>query len=214
MKRLSVLVGAIAAAIAASACCILPLILGTASAGSVGLRAVLTPYRPYLVALTLMPLGAGFYFTYRTEKAACGADGSSAAERTLGMKRLSKTMLWLITLFTIFSMAYPEIAAYRVHSQANSIPVGTASDKAKTVVFTVGKMTCEECTLSIAKAVKNTPGVYNAKVDFASKHAAVRYDEQRVSVPEIRKAIEKTGFPVLGKTVGEKEVENDPSLGL
>ena len=46
MQKFSLLVGAVIAAIAASACCILPLLLGAASVGAVGLSAALTPYRP------------------------------------------------------------------------------------------------------------------------------------------------------------------------
>ncbi len=53
MKKAAVILGAVVAAVAASACCILPLILGVASAGTLGLSAALTPYRPYLVSLTL-----------------------------------------------------------------------------------------------------------------------------------------------------------------
>src|SRR5258708_17809865 len=116
MKRIAVLVGAIFASIAASACCILPLMLGAASAGSVGLSAALAPYRPYLMGLTVLLLGAGFYFTYRPEKAACGPDGRCGTAKTRGMKRLSKGMLWLVTLFTVSSMVYPWIASYQVKS--------------------------------------------------------------------------------------------------
>ncbi|HXG24487.1 MAG TPA: hypothetical protein VNJ09_08045 [Chthonomonadales bacterium] len=54
MKRFAILISAVFAAIAASACCILPLILGAARAGSVGLGAALAPYRPYLMGLTLL----------------------------------------------------------------------------------------------------------------------------------------------------------------
>lgn len=52
MKKASLMFGVIVAAIAASSCCILPLVLGVASAGTLGLGAALEPYRPYLIVLS------------------------------------------------------------------------------------------------------------------------------------------------------------------
>ena len=57
MQKFSLLVGAVIAAIAASACCILPLILGMASAGSIGLGAAL-PLIAQRVRFTFLLLGA------------------------------------------------------------------------------------------------------------------------------------------------------------
>src|SRR5262249_30120891 len=90
-------------------------------------------------------------------------------------------------------------------------PVVAVVPSEKSVVFVIGNMTCEECTLSIVKALKSTPGVYEAKVDFASRRATMRYDPKRVTVAALRKAIENTGFSVAEprkKSVGEKKVEN------
>ena len=194
MKKVSLLVGAVFAAIAASACCILPAILGAASAGSVGLSAAFAPYRPYLIGLSVLLLGAGFYFTYRPEKAACGPAGSCATEKTRGHKRLSKGMLWLVTLFTIGSMAYPEIAAYRVCKAAVTAPPLAVVPSSKTAVILVGNMTCAECTLSIVKALKATPDVYDARVDFTAKQAVVRYDRKKVRTANLQDAIRRSGF--------------------
>ncbi len=62
-KRFLPLVGGVVAAVAASSCCILPLGLGVASAGSLSLDAALAPCRPYLIALTLLMLAGAFYPT-------------------------------------------------------------------------------------------------------------------------------------------------------
>src|SRR5688572_26172571 len=94
MKQLMTLIGAGFAAVAASACCILPAVLGITGAGALGLSSALTPYRPYLMGLTALLLGAAFYFTYRPAKAACDADGPCATDKTVGVQRFSKAMLW------------------------------------------------------------------------------------------------------------------------
>jgi mercuric ion transport protein len=190
------LLGGVVAAVAASSCCILPLLLGAASAGSVGLGAAMAPYRPYFMALTVLLLGGAFYFTYRPRKAGCETDccGTNAGRS----QRVHRALLWVVTLFTVGALAYPNIAAYRVRNAAKAaLPVAVAAT-ASTAVFAVGNMTCAECTLPIVKALKATPGVYDAAVDFSAKRATVRYDASKISGPELRKVIEKTGFPVMG----------------
>lgn len=190
------LLGGVVAAAAASSCCIVPLLLGAASAGSVGLGAALAPYRPYFMALTVLLLGGAFSFTYRPQKAGCETEccGTNAVR----VRRVHRALLWVVTIFTVAALAYPNIAAYRVRNAAKAaLPVAVAPT-ASTAIFSIGNMTCAECTLPIVKALKATPGVYDAAVDFTAKRATVRFDASKVSEPKLRKVIEKTGFPVIG----------------
>jgi copper chaperone CopZ len=197
MKNLGLfpLLGGLLAAVAASSCCILPLILGAASAGSMGLGAALAPYRPYFIALTVLLLGGEFYFTYRPRKAGCetGCCGTNAGRS----QRAHRAMLWVVTLITVAALAYPNIAAYRVRTASKAPLPAVGAATANTAVFSIGNMTCKECALPIVKALKATPGVYDSKLDFASKHATVRFDAKRIALAEIRKVIENVGFPVV-----------------
>jgi len=201
MKKATLLIGAVFAAIAASACCILPLVLGAASAGTVGLGAALAPYRPYLMGLTLLLLGAGFYFTYRPARASGdGSDRCSTADccatgKTARTKRLSKAVLWAITVFTLGAMAYPWIAEYRARASASTGPAVVTPATARTALFTIPSMDCAACAVQIADALQKTPGVYDAQVDYDTKRATVRYDAGRVDVAKLRQAIDRTGFP-------------------
>jgi mercuric ion transport protein len=206
------LVGGLVTAIAASACCILPLLLGAASAGSVGLSAALAPYRPYFISLTVLLLGGAFYLTYRPGKVGCETDCCDT--KSVRARRVNKALLWLVTVFTVGALAYPEIA-YRVRKATAYSSALAIVPSSKTAVFTVGNMSCAECTISIVKALKKTPGVYDARVDFASKRATVRYDASRVSEVSLRKAIERTGYSVSRidkQTAGEKTVEKEKTL--
>ena len=162
MKRVPLFFGAILAAVAASSCCILPLLLGAASAGTVGLGASLAPYRPYLAGLSVLLLGAGFYSAYRPQRA--GGAAECCDRKTVRARRMGKAVLWVVALFTAAALAYPEIAAYRAGRIA-AAPAVAAGPSAETAVFTIGKMTCAECTLSIAGALKAKPGVLDARVD-------------------------------------------------
>jgi mercuric ion transport protein len=71
--------GGILGAIAASSCCIAPLVLFSLgiSGAWIGNLTALAPYQPYLIAATLACLGYGYWLVYRREKIAC-AEGACA----------------------------------------------------------------------------------------------------------------------------------------
>ena len=65
--------GGILGAIAASSCCIAPLVLfGLGISGAwIGNLTALAPYQPYFIAATLACLGYGYWLVYRPSKVAC-----------------------------------------------------------------------------------------------------------------------------------------------
>lgn len=201
MKQTITLIGAMLAAVAASSCCVLPALLGAASLGTLGFGAALEPYRPLFIGLTMLLLGAAFFFTYRAAPAACDAEGNCASGNK-GIKRLNKAMLWGVAFVAVTALAYPQVAQSlaRTPARAKTVAIAPATTKnaavIKTARFTIGNMTCASCTTGIAGALKKTPGVRDATVDFATKQASVRYDASRVGVPQLRAAIERAGFPV------------------
>lgn len=72
--------GGILGAIAASSCCIAPLVLfslGISGAWIANLTA-LAPYQPYFIAATLGCLGCGYFLVYRSRAARC-AEGAACA---------------------------------------------------------------------------------------------------------------------------------------
>ncbi len=77
--RLSAL-GGILGAIAASSCCIAPLVLFSLgiSGAWIGNLTALAPYQPYFIAATLACLGYGYWLVYRREKMVC-AEGAACA---------------------------------------------------------------------------------------------------------------------------------------
>jgi len=71
----------------------------------------------------------------------------------------------------------------------------------KTKIKTTG-MTCESCEKIIAKQVLKLPGVKGIDVDYASEETEIEYDVKKVSLNEIKKAIEDKGY--LCKDFNEK----------
>src|SRR5262245_35298120 len=89
--------GSLVGALAASSCCILPLVLFSlgVSGAWIGNFTRLAPYQPYFIAVTIGCLGYGYWLVYRSAKLAC-ADGDACAR--LLPNRLVKTGLILASL--------------------------------------------------------------------------------------------------------------------
>ncbi|MGF1624000.1 MAG: mercuric transporter MerT family protein [Alphaproteobacteria bacterium] len=103
--------GGILGALAATACCIVPLVLFTLGAGGiwVGRLASLAPYQPYFIGFALVSIGFGFWQVYGRSKAAC-TDGAACA-RPLP-RRLVKAALCSATVLVLAAILYPYVVPY------------------------------------------------------------------------------------------------------
>src|SRR6266849_1182878 len=101
--------GGLLAALAASSCCILPLVLFSlgVSGAWIGNFTRLAPYQPWFIAATMAFLGYGYWLVYRSSRAAC-ADGDACA-RPLP-NRVVKAGLILATILVIAALAFNFIA--------------------------------------------------------------------------------------------------------
>ncbi len=175
------MVGAITAALAASACCLVPLVLAGLGLSGAGFATRLAPLRPYFLAATALGLAAGFWFTYRPRRDACGC----AAPRS---RRAARIGLWGTTVVAVLLAGYPLLGSGRATAGSSE-----AAAKA-TLRLTVTGMDCEECTGTIAKRIKRVPGVVSASVDFESGIAVVRHDGRPGIDAEAIRAVEDAGF--------------------
>lgn len=55
-------------------------------------------------------------------------------------------------------------------------------------------MSCQMCANGVAGSLKQLKGVKSAEVSVKDAQAVVAYDDQQVSVAQIKKQIEKSGF--------------------
>jgi copper chaperone len=58
-------------------------------------------------------------------------------------------------------------------------------------------LTCPTCAQKIERILSKTEGVQNASVAFALSRVTVEYDEEKTSVAEFEKIINKLGYRVL-----------------
>lgn len=102
-------VGGLLGALAASSCCILPLVLfGLGVSGAwIGNFSRLAAYQPYFLAATLAFLGYGYWLVYRSSTRVCVDD--EACARPLP-NRLVKTGLILATILVVAALGLDFIA--------------------------------------------------------------------------------------------------------
>lgn len=101
--------GGLLGALAASSCCILPLVLFSlgVSGAWIGNLTQLAPYRPYFITATLALLGTGHWLVRRAAKQAC-ADGK-ACGRPLP-NRLVKAVLVVATVLVTAALGFEVLA--------------------------------------------------------------------------------------------------------
>lgn len=101
--------GGILGAIAASSCCILPLVLFSLGIGGawIGNLTALAPYQPVFVVITVGLLGYGYWLVYWKRKMDCAE--STACARPLP-SRIVKLSLWLATALVAAAIAFPYVA--------------------------------------------------------------------------------------------------------
>lgn len=190
MKESLTKLGSAGAAFLASLCCIGPLVLAGLGVGGAGLATGLAEYRPLLMGITAVLLGAAFYYTYRKREVACG-DGSC---RTSRGSRNSKLSLWGITTFVILLFSIPYLNWNQMNAKE---PLANAN--LTTVSLQVNGMTCSGCESIIEVAVGRLNGVSSVDVNYSSKEAVISYDPEQTTEHNAIKTIEESGFAVTLK---------------
>lgn len=84
-----------------------------------------------------------------------------------------------------------------------------AAENLETASFTIEGMTCEVgCAKTIESKLARTDGVSEAKVDFETKIATVKFDKTKQSIESLTKTVEKVGGGDLYKvTKSEKSTD-------
>ncbi len=102
-------IGGLLGALAASSCCILPIVLfGLGVSGAwIGNLTQIAPYQPYIIAATLAFLGGGYWLVHRSSQAAC-ADGDACTRKL--PSRLVKSGLVLATLLVVAALGFDFVA--------------------------------------------------------------------------------------------------------
>src|SRR5437867_6623864 len=103
MKNTLASVSGVIVAVLASLCCLAPVAFALVGVGGIAAFSVFEPYRPYLIGLTIVLIGVGFFFAYRKREVKC-EDGTCKVERA-GI--WNKVGVWSATLIAASAIAFP-----------------------------------------------------------------------------------------------------------
>ena len=184
------------AALAASLCCITPLLAVVGGLGGAASSfAWLEPYRLYLVALTVAVLGFAWY---RQLRPAPAADCCAVPEKRSVMQ--STGFLASVTVLAALLLAFPYYGAKLYPTAKPSAPVVAANGAApvwQTKTYRIGGMTCEACARHVEQAVQQVPGVQTVAVSYDQATAQVRFDAAQTQAAQVERAINGTGYHIL-----------------
>ncbi len=184
-------------AIAASICCITPvlaLIAGTS--GIVSTFSWVEPYRPYLIGLTIVVLVFAWYQKLRPKAqeeidCACEDDAKPSFWQ-------SKSFLFIITVFAGLMLTFPSYShIFYFSSDSRKEILYTDQSNVKEIRVTIEGMTCEGCEAHIESEVSNLDGILHVKADYESANTIVKYDETKVNLEEIETAILSSGYKII-----------------
>ncbi|AYA39090.1 mercuric transport protein MerTP (plasmid) [Hymenobacter oligotrophus] len=186
------------AALAASLCCITPLL---AVVGGLGASAAsfswLAPFRPFLVALTV---GVLAFAWYQALKPAGIEDDCGCAVSSQKPVLQSKAFLGFVTVLATVLLAFPYYGTY-LQPQAAVAPTSPASTAEspvwQTASYRIKGMTCEACARHVEQAVQRLPGVQSVTVSYDQATALVRFDATKSPVAQVQQAINGTGYHIV-----------------
>ena len=75
--------------------------------------------------------------------------------------------------------------------------------KVKSYSFKIQGMSCNSCANRIEKIIKKEEGIIEANVNFATEKLSISFNENIISINEIRKVVEDAGFKLFIE--GEKK---------
>jgi copper chaperone CopZ len=199
LKRKRLLVGAsVATAIGSSLCCIIPIVATVTGIGTIAAGGVFEAWRPYLLGITGLLLGAGFLLAYRDYQRAC-IPGSLCATRP--MSRWSFSALGGAATAIVALAAFPyysgDVARHVLGQPSPSYSVGSAT--LSTATFQIPDMDCPACAVSLSATLHKLPGVVDAKLDVDSGKAVVSYDPGAQNIAVLEKAILDAGFHITSR---------------
>ncbi|RMG23683.1 MAG: mercuric transport protein MerTP [Bacteroidetes bacterium] len=202
------LVGAgLLTAIAASLCCITPVL--ALVAGASGMAATfswLEPLRPYFIGLTVLVLGFAWYQKLRPRTAEeiaceCEEDGKEPFLQ-------SKKFLGIVTVVAGLLLAFPWYSSIFYPNHEQKVVVVDAAN-VEQLNMQVNGMTCGSCEEHVKDALYKLDGVIEAQASYSDGTAMVKYDKTKVSQEKVIEAVNETGYKVAkSELISQKNPKN------
>jgi mercuric ion transport protein len=190
MKEKTLIGSGIVAAIASSACCVVPILAfisgGTGTATNLSWMA---PFRPYLIGFTILVLGYAWYQKLKLQEDCCSTPKTNFME--------TKSFLTIVTIFAIGMLSFPSFSGDLYNNTPSE--QGIIGDST-TVVLNIEGMTCSSCENHINHALYNTKGVIRCSASYKEGTTVIVYDTKETDIEILSKIItNKTGYKVVNQ---------------
>lgn len=74
----------------------------------------------------------------------------------------------------------------------------------KNIVLKINGMTCAACANAVERATKKLEGITESNVNFDAKKLNITYDETKLTVDDIKKAVSIAGYEALEEVADKK----------
>lgn len=182
-------------ALAASLCCITPVLAFLAGAsGLASTFSWLEPFRTYFIGLTILVLSLAWYQKLKPKKQIdCNCETDKKPKFIQ-----SKTFIGIVTVFAGLMLAFPYYAQIFYPKKEKQVIVVDKSN-IQIVEFQIEGMTCVACEEHVNHEVNKLSGIIKSTVSYENGNAIVEFDNNKTSPAEIEKAINGTGYSVTDK---------------
>jgi copper chaperone CopZ len=186
--------------IAASSCCLPPLILlgltlvGVGTAGVAGLSSTLGSLKWYLLPGATLGVGLSYWLYFRGKKK-CSTEACRIAN-----EKLTKTMLPISTV-VVFGFLFWSVYPYVL--RIAPVPQLTEPSSSHFAVYSIEGMTCGACEIAVDEAIKETGLVDSVKSRFTESKAYVWFKAEP-DLESITNAVASVGYKAKQYTVESK----------
>ena len=192
--------GAVLAALAASSCCLGPMVVAALGLGGAGAFAVLAAYRSYILGATALLLAIGFYLSYRKPRGVapdvCGCEKPKAS-------RAGRIGLWTAALLTATFAAAPSLLA---GGTPHRPPVLLAGHHLEHAVIRVHGIDCAACAVPLRNVLTKVGGFNDLRLDLPNQTIDVSYEPAPGRLAAYVAAIDELGY--------EASLPDDPVAGI
>lgn len=195
MKKTVKLAGvSILSAVAASLCCITPVLaLISGTSGVASTFSWMEPARPYLIGLTILVLAFAWHQKLKprtTEEIQCACEED---EKPPFMQ--TKMFLGMVTLFAILMLAFPYYG-HIFYPETDKQVIVVSSNIIQEVKINVSGMTCASCEKHIENEVNKLPGIVTVSANSKEGSATVKFDNSKTSISVLENKINETGYTI------------------
>jgi len=193
MKKTALLISSILSAVAASLCCILPLVAAVTGFGTLAVAAQWESFRPLLLGVTVALLGSALLLVYRDSKTRCTPEGACTS---MGSSKWNRWSLLCVAGLVIGVATFPYYSSTAVLAMNAEKAKDDGKGTTVTKTLSVSGMTCPACASGLEASFRNLPGVREAKVDYNAKRATITYDPTKQTLEAVKKLITDSGYQV------------------